>query len=205
MNSPEVKCSHAEMIRVEELKAHPQNPNQHPSTQIELLAKIIEHQGWRRPIRVSKLSGFITAGHGALLAARSKGWELVPVDFQDYESEKDELADLMADNRLAELAETDDEILKELLQSLDEDGFDITLAGFSFDDLDDMLEDEDQSGSISEESSSSEQGDLLKFDGLSIPLSSEEKEALRARADAHAETNGTYFGFASSLLDQSNV
>lgn len=183
-----------------DLKAHPRNPNQHPEAQIELLAKVIEHQGWRRPVRVSRRSGLIIAGHGALLAARSRGWGEVPVDFQDYESEEDELADLMADNRLAELADTDQEVLKELLQSLDDEGFDLNLAGFSFDDLDDLIGDTDKADPISDEPGSSEQGDLLKFDGLSIPLTAEEKAGLRQRADAHAEENGTYFGFASTLL-----
>jgi hypothetical protein len=42
--------------------------------------------------------------------------ETVPVDFQDYESEAAEWADMLADNRIAELAETDDEELKAILK-----------------------------------------------------------------------------------------
>jgi hypothetical protein len=126
MNSPEVRCSHAEMIRVGDLRPHPQNPNQHPPEQIALLGKIIGHQGWRRPIRVSKLSGFITAGHGALLAAKAKGWESVPVDFQEYETTEDEKADLLADNKIAELSEMDQDAIDRLLEEIG----DIELAGF---------------------------------------------------------------------------
>ncbi len=126
MSSPEIRCSHAEVVAVGELKPHPKNPNQHPAEQVELLGKIISHQGWRRPVRVSRLSGFITAGHGALLAAKAMGWESVPVDYQDYETEQDELADLVADNRIAELADLDQKAVDEILADLD----DVELAGF---------------------------------------------------------------------------
>jgi len=107
MSKPEIRCSHAKVVGLAELRPHPKNPNRHPQKQIELLGKIIAHQGWRRPIRVSNLSGFITAGHGASMAAKAMGWESVPVDYQDYETEQDELADLVADNRIAELAYLD--------------------------------------------------------------------------------------------------
>lgn len=126
MKEPEVRCSFTRMVAVSELRPHPKNPNRHPREQLELFGKIIEHQGWRRPIRVSNLSGFITAGHGALEVARLKGWESVPVDFQDYEKPEDEIADLLADNQLAQLADLDEAGVKALLDELE----DVELAGF---------------------------------------------------------------------------
>ena len=102
-----VQCAHQELRPIGELKAHPKNPNQHPERQVELLAKIIEATGWRSPIVVSKRSGYITKGHGRLLAAVRAGFSEVPVDLQDYESEEEELADMVADNDIAELAEMD--------------------------------------------------------------------------------------------------
>jgi len=77
-----------------------------------MLAKIMEFQGWRLPIVVSKSSGFIVRGHGRLLAAQRLGLKKVPIDEQDYENEAQEWADLIADNRIAELAETDRATLK---------------------------------------------------------------------------------------------
>ena len=100
-----IECAHDEMVQIEKLIPHPRNPNKHPEKQIALLVKIIAAQGWRNPIVVSSRSGFITKGHARLEAAKILGCDAVPVDFQDYENEASEYADLIADNRIAELAE----------------------------------------------------------------------------------------------------
>ena len=106
------------MVDIEKLVGNPRNPNKHPQNQIELLAKIIKAQGWRNPIVVSKRSGFVVKGHGRLAAARLLGLELVPVDYQEYENEACEYADMVADNRIAELAELDEDALKGILEEL---------------------------------------------------------------------------------------
>lgn len=106
-----IYCAYDKLIPVEKLIPHPRNPNTHPEKQIALLAKIIDAQGWRNPIVVSNLSGFIVKGHARLEAARLNGYTEAPVDYQDYGSESEEKADMIADNRLAELAETDLPIL----------------------------------------------------------------------------------------------
>lgn len=102
-----INCSHTELRDIDLLQPNPRNPNKHPDEQIKLLAKIMKHQGWRSPIVVSKRSGFIVKGHGRLMAARLNGWTQAPVDLQDYANEADEYADMVADNKIAELAETD--------------------------------------------------------------------------------------------------
>jgi DNA modification methylase len=96
------------MVDVDLLVPHPLNPNKHGERQIEMLAKIMNHQGWRHPITVSKRSGFIVAGHGRLMAAKKLGWTQAPVDRQEFDTEADEYAHLIADNKIAELAEHDD-------------------------------------------------------------------------------------------------
>lgn len=102
-----VECAHDELVDIDLLVPNPKNPNKHPKEQIKLLAKIMQHQGWRSPIVISNLSGFVTKGHGRLEAARLNGWTQVPVDRQDYASQADEYADMVADNKLAELSNTD--------------------------------------------------------------------------------------------------
>ena len=82
-------CSYDELIDVDLLVPNPKNPNKHPDEQIKLLAKIMAHQGVRSPIVVSNRSGFITKGHGRLMAAKLNGWTQMPVDRQDYETETD--------------------------------------------------------------------------------------------------------------------
>jgi ParB-like chromosome segregation protein Spo0J len=94
------------------------------------LSKIIVATGWRAPITVSKLSGLIVRGHCRYEAAVEAGILEVPVDYQGYESEEQELADLLADNRVAELAETDKATLREVLGLLDDEGYDLEMAGY---------------------------------------------------------------------------
>src|SRR5690606_2134297 len=118
---------------------NPRNPNQHSDKQIDLLAKIIKHQGWRVPITVSKRSGFVVRGHGRLLAAQKLGIEKVPVDFQDYVNEAEEWADLIADNRIAELSQMDNEMLKDLLEELDTGEIDMELTGFFLDEIENLM------------------------------------------------------------------
>jgi ParB-like chromosome segregation protein Spo0J len=134
-----VNCAFDELVPVERLIPNPRNPNRHPEGQIRALAKIIAYQGWRSPIVVSKRSGFIVAGHGRLEAAKLLQVSTVPIDFQDFASEADEWAHLIADNRLAELAETDEAALKEILGELQAGEFDPELAGYDQGALDQLL------------------------------------------------------------------
>ena len=129
-----VHCAFTELVDAIKLQPHPRNPNKHGDKQIALLAKIIRHQGWRAPIVVSKRSGFIVAGHGRLQAAQLLQVENVPVDYQDFATEADEYAHLVADNRIAELAEIDDAELAGLLKELD-GKIDLDLTGFDSDAL----------------------------------------------------------------------
>ena len=125
-----VFCSYTRMVDISELKPNPRNPNTHPDEQVKLLANIIAKAGWRSPIVVSKRSGYITKGHGRLAAAKLIGAKSVPVDEQDYPDESSEMADMVADNRIAELSEFDRATLKDILQDLDTGAFDMLMTGF---------------------------------------------------------------------------
>ena len=127
-----VFCAFDKIVPLEELKPNPKNPNHHPQNQVELLARVIEAQGWRQPVKVSTRSGLIVSGHGRYEAALHLGCP-VPVDFQSYPSDEDELADLLADNRIAEMAEMDNEMLRDLFAELDASDFDIDLSGYTDD------------------------------------------------------------------------
>src|SRR6266542_1515506 len=122
-------CSFDRIVRTEKLQAHPQNPNRHPPEQIRLFGKILRANGWRRPIVVSRRSGFVTKGHGALLAARAEKLATVPVNYQDYASAEAELEDMVADNELGRLSKMDQGALDKLLGELVRKGRDPELAG----------------------------------------------------------------------------
>lgn len=125
-----VYCAFDKIVGVGDIRPNPNNPNKHPENQIELLANIIEKQDWRQPIKVSTLSGYVVSGHGRYEAALFMGAEYVPVDYQDYENEEQELADLLADNRIAEIAEIDEKLLAELFSKIDTDSIEVELTGY---------------------------------------------------------------------------
>ena len=116
-----INCAYDELVEVSKLVPNPKNNNKHPKEQIERLAKIIEFQGQRAPVVVSTRSGFIVKGHGRLEEIKLLGWEKCAVDYQDYESEAQEYADMIADNQIATWAEFDTQMLIDELPSLDID------------------------------------------------------------------------------------
>jgi hypothetical protein len=127
---PAIHCAHTDFLPLDALKPHPRNPNHHPDSQIALLATIIAEQGWRAPITVSTRSGYVVRGHGRLMAARKLGLAGAPVDRQPYPSDAAELADLVADNRIAELAGMDAAAVRAICDELAAADFDTALAGF---------------------------------------------------------------------------
>ena len=134
-----VYCAHDAIVDVAKLVPNPKNPNQHPDNQIQLLGRIIRQTGWRAPITVSNRSGFIVKGHGRLSAALLEGFKAVPVDYQNYASEAEEYADLVADNRIAELAEIDQKMLAEIFAEIDTEEIPIELTGFTEKEVEDLV------------------------------------------------------------------
>ena len=136
---PKVLCAFDEMVAIDELQPNPRNPNTHSAEQTRLLAKLIGYHGWRVPVTVSNQTGFIVRGHGRYEAAKLMGLSTVPVDYQDYENEADEWADLVADNRIAELAVTDTAMLKDILEELNNGAFDMEWSGYTEDVIERMM------------------------------------------------------------------
>lgn len=126
-----VYCAYDEIVPIGELRPNPKNPNKHPQDQLEKLGKIIRGNGWRNPITVSTRSGLIVKGHGRMMAAELEEFKEVPVEFQNYESDEAELADLTADNRIAELAEMDTKMLADIFADIDTGAIDFELSGYT--------------------------------------------------------------------------
>ena len=120
----EYHCKYDKLVNPDDLKPHPKNANMHPEKQIDALCKFIRVSGFRQPVTVSNLSGFIVAGHARRVASKRVGCK-APVVYQNFESESDELAYL--------LAITDDSILQSNLDFLEENGFALEDIGFDLD------------------------------------------------------------------------
>lgn len=134
----DVYCSYSDFANIEDIKPNPKNPNKHPKSQIELLSKIIQRQGWRQSITISNRSGFVVRGHGRLEAAKLLGLKQVPVDRQDYASEESETEDLIADNKIADFSSLDEGVLLDLIKNTK--NLDLEMTAFTKDEFSKMME-----------------------------------------------------------------
>ncbi|MEN9409443.1 MAG: hypothetical protein RL216_1417, partial [Pseudomonadota bacterium] len=132
--------------KVEDLRPYAGNARTHSDKQIDQIAASIRQFGFTNPVLVDG-SGGIVAGHGRVAAARRLGLAEVPAIELAHLSEAERRAYVIADNRLAELAGWDREILAIELQALSEMDldFDLEITGFETAELD-LLLDEDDSG-----------------------------------------------------------
>ena len=120
------------LVSPDELKPHPGNPNSHSEEQIRILKKIVSHHGWRWGVIVSNRSGYIVAGHARVLAAKRLK-TMVPVTHQDFSTEADEVAFMLADNRIQELSTMDMASVNAGLIALDSEMgvMDIEISGYT--------------------------------------------------------------------------
>src|SRR5258708_15490652 len=111
------------------LRPYPGNARTHSPKQIKQIARSIERFGFNRPVRVDD-DDQIIVGHGRVEAAKLLGLKTVPTVRLSHLSEDDKRAYILADNRLAEKAGYDNEILAIELQHLADVGFAVSLIGF---------------------------------------------------------------------------
>lgn len=119
---------------IEALIPYARNSRTHSDAQVAQIAASIREFGWTNPVLVDGSNGII-AGHGRVLAARKLGLEQVPVIELAHLTESQKRAYVLADNKLAENAGWDDELLRIELEALQAAGFDLSLTGFADDEL----------------------------------------------------------------------
>lgn len=127
-----------EMMPVDRLIPYIRNSRTHSADQVAQIAASIVEFGFTNPLLTGG-DGVIIAGHGRLLAAKQLGLADVPVIVLDHLSEAQRRALVIADNRIAENAGWDDEMLRAELVALREEDFDLDLLGFDDAAIDDLL------------------------------------------------------------------
>jgi ParB-like chromosome segregation protein Spo0J len=136
--------SNIEWVRPESLKPYAGNPRTHSAKQIRQIADSIRTFGFTNPVLVDNDHGVI-AGHGRIAAAKLLGIERVPTLRLAQMNEAEKRAYIIADNRLAENAGWDRELLAiefKYLEELDLE-FDLSVTGFDTGDIDLLLGDAD--------------------------------------------------------------
>ena len=99
------------------LKVNRRNARSHSDRQVQMIAASMSEFGWLAPIVIDE-DDTVLAGHGRLLAALLLNMETVPTIQVKYLTPERKRAFMLADNRLAELAEWDDELLAIELKEL---------------------------------------------------------------------------------------
>ena len=202
-----IYCAHTDVVATDSLIENPRNPNRHPEDQIIALAKIIRHQGWRNPIVVSRRSGFVVKGHGRLLAARMLGLEEVPVDYQDYENEAAEWADMVADNKIAELSNMDEEELNAIIRELDGQ-IDLELTGFQTPEINNILSQIEEMNEVPDSVPLDADNDstvtnlpFISYGAKKIYMQPDEVVRFEKLLKDYSSVHGNYNGLALELME----
>lgn len=138
---------HIEYLELDILVPRVSNPRTHSADQIAQIARSIERFGFTNPLLIDEAGG-IVAGHGRVLAAKQLGLTNLPCVRLASMSEAEIRAYVIADNRLAENAGWDRELLAiefAYLDELDLD-FDLTITGFDLPEIDMLLDEHARAG-----------------------------------------------------------
>ena len=130
---------------VDELIPYARNAKQHSESQVAQIAASIKEFGFTNPILTDADNGII-AGHGRLMAAQKLGLDKVPTIELAHLSETQKRAYILADNKLAELAGWDNDMLSVEFAELLNDGFDLSLTGFSDEEINALNPQQDSDG-----------------------------------------------------------
>lgn len=127
-----------EYRKVEDLFPYARNARTHSDEQVSRIAASIREFGWTQPILIGD-DDTVIAGHGRLAAAKKLGMTEVPTIRLSGLTKEQLRAYVLVDNRLAEDAGWDKELLGLELSELKDSGFDLDLIGFSSDEIDQMI------------------------------------------------------------------
>lgn len=136
---------------VSSLIPYARNSRTHSDEQVGKIAASIKEFGFLNPVIIDGENGII-AGHGRILAAQKLGLVTVPVIEASHLTDAQRRAYIIADNRLALDAGWDEEMLAVEFADLDAMDFDLSLTGFTLDEIAEITADEIAEGLTDEDS-----------------------------------------------------
>ena len=190
-----------------DLIAYARNSRTHSEGQVSQIAGSIREFGFTNPVLIDEQNGII-AGHGRVMAARKLEMEQVPCIVLAHLTEAQKRAYIIADNKLALNAGWDEEMLGLELADLREDDFDLSLIGFSEDELGAFDVDEAEMPDLSDE-------DKQPFQQMTFTVHDEQAEEVqaaiaKAKSIGHGESavnensNGNALAFICQSFNRSN-
>ena len=130
------KESIGEYVDIDSLVEWEHNPRINTEA-VSKVARSIERFGFASPVIAREEDSMVIAGHTRIAAARSLGLSTIPVRYMKLSRTEAELL-AIADNKLGEISDWNEDMLKDILAALPEN--DLDDIGFSQDELDSLLE-----------------------------------------------------------------
>jgi DNA modification methylase len=127
-----------EHLALDALMPYARNSRTHSEQQVAQVAASMREFGFTNPVLIDDAGGII-AGHGRVMAARSLGLAQVPCIRLGHLTEAQRRAYVIADNKLAENAGWDNDMLALELRELGDMDFDMELTGFGNDEIAQLL------------------------------------------------------------------
>ena len=127
-----------QLVDIAKLIPYINNARTHSPEQVTKLRASLREFGFVNPVIIDADYNVI-AGHGRLMAAKEEGIKEIPCVFVDYLTDAQKKAYILADNRMAMDAGWDEELLRVEIEALQGENFDVSLTGFSDDDLADLF------------------------------------------------------------------
>ena len=125
-------------VKLSDLSQDPANARKHDDRNIDSIVASLRRFGQQKPI-VIDMNNIVRAGNGTLEAAKRLGWDAIECVKTSLKG-SDAIAYAIADNRTAELAEWDEDVLAAQLNGLltDDEAL-VNAAGFSAEEIEAML------------------------------------------------------------------
>lgn len=134
-----------QIVSIDKLIPYVNNARTHSREQIIKLRSSLREFGFINPVIID--SDFnIIAGHGRVMAAKEENITEVPCVLVDYLTEAQKKAYIIADNRFAQDAGWDEELLRIEIEALQGAAFDVSLTGFEPAELEDLFKDDVKDG-----------------------------------------------------------
>jgi DNA modification methylase len=128
---------------IAEIKNYENNARLHPDDQIAEIMASIKNFGFNDPIEIDK-DDIIISGHGRLAAALKLGLKEIPTIKHEHLTDTQRKAYILAANRIAMNSSWNNDLLRVEFLDIKNHDLDLSLTGFTQDEIDDILDIEDE-------------------------------------------------------------
>jgi hypothetical protein len=133
MNQEDLRHVPEELVRIADLKPHPENYQLHPQEEMEHIRASIRKYGIYKNVVIAR-DGTLLAGHGVVEGASLEGYEEIPVRRMDLDPfDTQAMSLLVGDNEIRHLAQVDDRKLADIIKRVADTDGDEGLVGTGYD------------------------------------------------------------------------